>query len=170
MVEMYNRRNWKEVLDIVLPPRKRADFQQKARAAAGAGFGAAAGAGSGAAADGSEAMHSSGVGVQSAEDTLSQGGIEAAIGREDEGDDEDKEPGSGRDTPLHGSLDLKEGDDPIGPSALRLEDVSGSVDGKSVEERGNLSALGQGSGPDESESVASDRICTRNAGKRKEPG
>ena len=28
MVEMFNRRDWKEVLDIVLPPRKRADFQK----------------------------------------------------------------------------------------------------------------------------------------------
>lgn len=28
MVEMFNRRNWKEVLDIVLPPRKRADFKK----------------------------------------------------------------------------------------------------------------------------------------------
>ena len=32
MVEMFNRRDWKEVLDIVLPPRKRADFQKNKHA------------------------------------------------------------------------------------------------------------------------------------------
>ena len=158
MVEMYNRRNWKEVLDIVLPPRKRADFQQKARAAAGAGSGAAT-------ADVSEAKDLCEAGGQS-EVTPAQCGITAAK-EEGQGDEDEEEPESGGDTRLLG--DEEEGDEP-GPTPQRFEDGSGrSSDGRGVEGRVDpLALLGQESAPE----VPLDAgiVRTTNAGKRKEPG
>ena len=171
MVEMYNRHNWKEVLDLVLPPRKRADFQQAARAAA-VGKRAAAGEETG----GGDATGDSpqcGEGYVSGEEEEEAGGCGAAAGK---GSPVDVQEGEvSRDKVLlnaggvmHGNEDLVVDthlgtagpSDPHLTSGGRQSDACVTVSGGS-----HLGGSATG------HQISSDNIeAQKHAGKRKEPG